>query len=66
MVEPLFRPAPHCPAALRDPSVLRGINQHATERFMHLIAPHPETGQQGRGALWGAEVQLASPAAARS
>ncbi|KAL4424929.1 hypothetical protein ABPG77_009658 [Micractinium sp. CCAP 211/92] len=33
------------PAALREQAVLRGINQHATERFMHLIAPHPDTGK---------------------
>lgn len=51
------------PAALRDPSVLRGINQHATERFMHLIAPHPETGKHqevlrlGMGVLLGMMVR---------
>lgn len=33
------------PTALRDKEVLRGVNEHATQRFMHLIAPHPQTGK---------------------
>ena len=31
-------------AALREESLLREINREATVRFMHLIAPHPDTG----------------------
>ncbi|PSC67963.1 Lysophosphatidic acid phosphatase type 6 [Micractinium conductrix] len=37
--------AKEIPPGLRDEAVLRGINHHATERFMLLIAPHPDTGK---------------------
>lgn len=34
-----------CYAGMRDPRVLRGVNELATARFMHVIAPHPDTGR---------------------
>ncbi len=36
-------PALHA-AGLNQRDLLQGINQLATARFMHVIAPHPETG----------------------
>ena len=34
-------------AGLNQPDLLEGINHLATARFMHVIAPHPETGAAG-------------------
>ena len=31
-------------AGMRDEGLLREVNHLATQRFMHLIAPHPDTG----------------------
>lgn len=36
-------------AGLNQRELLHGINQLATARFMHVIAPHPETGGQVHG-----------------
>lgn len=42
---PSLAPTPH-PAGMREPEVLEGVNQLATARFMHVIAPHADTGAQ--------------------
>jgi hypothetical protein len=31
-------------AGMRDEGLLREVNHLAAQRFMHLIAPHPDTG----------------------
>lgn len=59
---PLVRPAwpPLRAAGLNQRDLLEGINHLATARFMHVIAPHPETG--GRAAPLSAGVEKLLPA----
>lgn len=53
---------PACPAAgLRDPGLLRGVNQMATARFMHVTAPHPDTGAGGGCRWWPSLPALPCP-----